>query len=282
MLKDNRVLYHRVMSELELAGKIALVIGSATGIGAASAATLAHRGASVLLADIAADVAAQRAAEIRDAGGDADSIACDVRDEAQVAAAVAAAVDRWGGLDIVHNNAAAMHLVPADGPVAQADADHWDDTFDINLRGQMFGCKHAIPAMIDRGSGCIINTSSASGVLGDLGLTAYGAAKAAIIQLTKAVATQYGRQSIRCNAIIPGLVDVNRAVGTGLSPEKRQLLEGHQLLPIHAGPQEIADVVAFLASDGARFITGHALVVDGGLTVHMPTYADILRSEATS
>ncbi|MBX9472386.1 SDR family NAD(P)-dependent oxidoreductase [Microcella sp.] len=265
------------MANLE--GKIALVMGAATGIGAASAATLARLGASVLLADIAAETVERRAEEIREAGGDALSIGCDVRDEAQVSAAVAAALARWGGLDIMHNNAAAMHLVRDDGSVTRADSRHWDDTFEVNLRGQMFGCKHAIPAMVHRGGGSIINTASASGLLGDLGLTAYGAAKAAVVQLTKSVATQYGRQSIRCNAIIPGLIDVNRAAGTGLPPAKRELLTRHQLLPLHAGPQEVADVVAFLASDAARFITGHALVVDGGLTAHMPTYADALRFE---
>src|SRR5690606_5294014 len=112
-------------------------------------------------------------AEIVAVGGDAASIACDVGEEQQIAAAIAEAVDRWGGLDIVHNNAAATQLVRQDGPVADTNVEHWDETLRINLRGQMLGCKHAIPRMIERGGGSIINTASVSGLFGDLDLSAY-------------------------------------------------------------------------------------------------------------
>jgi len=261
----------------QLSGRVALVIGSASGIGAASARTLARRGARVMLADIAADAAAELAAALRAEGLDAESIACDVGEEEQLAAAVAAAVERWGRLDILHNNAAAMHLVPHDGRVEDADAEHWDETLRINLRGQLLGSKHAIPVMRAGGGGSIVNTASASGALGDLGQSAYGASKAAVVQLTRAIATQYGRDGIRCNAIIPGLIDVNRKPGTGMKPERRVLLERHQVLSLHAGPDEVADVVAFLAGDDSRFITGQALVVDGGLMSHLPSYADLMQ-----
>lgn len=264
----------------DLTGRVALVIGSATGIGAASATALARAGAHVLLGDIAAGAAQERAAELRDTGLAAEAIACDVADEQQVAAAVADAMRRWGRLDILHNNAAAMQLVAQDQLVENADAAHWDETFRINLRGQMLGCKHAIPAMRAGGGGSIINTASASGRLGDLSVSAYGAAKAGIEQLTRAVATQNGRAGIRCNAVVPGLIDVGRKPGTGMGPERRALLEQHQVLPFRAGPDVIADVVVFLAGDASRFITGQSIVVDGGLLMHMPTTADLLRLDA--
>jgi NAD(P)-dependent dehydrogenase (short-subunit alcohol dehydrogenase family) len=264
------------MSQLE--GRVAVVIGSATGIGAASAATLAARGASVVLGDIDEAGAREGAAAITAAGGTAIALRCDVMSETDVAAAISAAVEQFGGLDILHNNAAAMQLVPFDGAVADADADHWDETFAVNLRGQLFGCKHAIPAMLERGGGSIINMSSSSGIVGDLGLSAYGAAKAAINQLTRAVATQYGRQGIRCNAVVPGLIEVGRPAGRGMTPQQRALLLEHQPAPFSGVAQDVANAIAFLASDDARFINGHLLVIDGGLTVHQPTYADALRA----
>ncbi|MCU1578065.1 MAG: 7-alpha-hydroxysteroid dehydrogenase [Rhodoglobus sp.] len=261
-----------------LEGRVAVVIGSATGIGAATAAKLAERGARVLLADLALDAAQSRAREIIERGGQAFALQCDVVDESAVAGVIAAAVDRWGGLDILHNNAAAMQLVRGDGAVADATAEHWDETFAVNVRGQMFGCKHAIPAMLARGGGSIINTSSASGLLGDLGLSAYGAGKAAINQLTRAVAVQYGRQNIRCNAVIPGLIKVERPEGRGMTVEQRLSLREHQPAPFDGVPDDVASAVAFLAGDDARFVNGHLLVVDGGLTAHMPTYGDAMRS----
>ncbi len=260
-----------------LEGRAAVVFGSASGIGEASARTLAARGARVVLADVAVEKAAAVAEDIAGTGAEALAVACDVGEEAQIAAVIATAVDRFGRLDIVHNNAAAMGLAPLDRPVAEADADHWDATLRINLRGQLLGCKHAVRAMAGNGGGSIVNTSSASGLFGDVGLTAYGAAKAAVNQLTRTVATQYGRDLVRCNAVVPGLIDVGRAPGTGMDPAQRARLADHQVLPISGQPQDIANAVAFLASDEARFITGALLVVDGGLTIHMPTYADGIR-----
>ena len=262
-----------------LQGRVAVVIGSATGIGAATARGLGRRGASVLLADIDHATAERRAEEIREQGGDAVACACDVGDETQVRAALDEAVRRWGGLDVLHNNAAAMQLVRDDGLIADASADHWDATLRINLRGQMLGCKHAIPHLIQRGGGSIINTASVSGMLGDLVASAYGAAKAGVEQLTRTVATQNGRFGIRCNAVIPGLIQVDRPAGTGMAPERRRLLQDHQALPVAGQADDVADVVAFLAGDDSRFVTGHSLIVDGGLSIHMPTFADVRRAE---
>jgi NAD(P)-dependent dehydrogenase (short-subunit alcohol dehydrogenase family) len=230
----------------------------------------------VILADLDEEAAARTAAQIRAADGQTTSIACDVQDEAQVAAAIDLAIQCYGRLDILHNNAAAMGLVPDDKDIRLATAAHWDMTMAVNLRGQMFGCKHAIPHMLASGRGSIINTSSASGVSGELLSTAYGASKAAINQLTRAIATQYGRHGVRCNAVVPGLIKVDRPPGRGLPDKVRQTLKRHQLLPYPGEANDVANAVAFLASDDAKFITGHLLVVDGGLTAHHPYYADML------
>lgn len=262
--------------ELGLEGRAGVVFGSATGIGAATARRLARAGASVLLADIADDRAAEVADGLRAEGHTASVIRCDVGEEADVRAAVERVGEQYGRVDFVHNNAAAMNLAPQDGMVGDVDPDHWDETFRINLRGQVLGCKYAVRAMKGAG-GSIINTSSAIGVLGDVSLTAYSAVKGAVNQLTRSVATQYGRDRIRCNAVIPGLIDVQRAPGTGMEPTRRARLMEHQLLPDPIPPEDVADTVAFLAGTHSRSVTGALFTVDGGLTAHMPNYADNVR-----
>lgn len=260
-----------------LRGKVGVVFGCATGIGRASAEALARSGVRVVLADIDHDAVQKVAEEIRAAGGEALALRCDVGVEDQVAAVIDEAVDRFGGLDIVHNNAAAMHLASRDGAVGEADIDHWDETLRINLRGQMLGCKHAVRAMTHGGS--IVNTGSASGTVGDVALSAYSAAKAATIQLSRTVAVQYGRRGIRCNVIVPGLIDVQRKPGTGMNPAQRSRMMEHQVLPVAGRPEDVADAVLFLAGARSAFVTGSVLTVDGGISIHMPTYADGLRAE---
>lgn len=259
-----------------LKGRVAVVIGSATGIGAASARQLALRGGRVVLGDINEEAVARTTAEIVAAGGEAKFIRCDVQDEVKVAATMQFAVQTFGRLDILHNNAAAMNLVADDKDIQQATTTHWDMTMAVNLRGQMLGCKHAIAHMLASGGGSIINTSSASGLSGELISTAYGASKAAVNQLTRAVATQYGQHGIRCNAVVPGLIKVDRPPGRGLPGKLRETLRRHQLLPYPGEADDVAHAVAFLASDESRFITGHLLVIDGGMMAHQPYYADML------
>lgn len=265
------------MSGAALTGRVAIVFGSATGIGAACARTLADRGATVIVADVAVEAAERTAGQIAAAGGVALATHCDVAAEADVAAAVALAQSRFGQLNIVHNNAAAMHLVPTDRPVAEEDAEHWDLTMAVNLRGQMLGCKHAVRAMLRCGGGSIINTSSAAALEGELTQTAYGVSKAAVAQLTRSVATQYGRQGIRCNAVLPGLIQVERQRTADATPTPfRQALARSHLTPYVGEPADVANVVAFLASDESRFVTGHLLAVDGGLTAHQGMYAELV------
>ena len=265
------------MSNDPLAGRVAIVFGSATGIGAACARTLAARGATVVLADIAPDAAERTAEQITTAGGRAIVSRCDVSVESDVAATVELAEATFGHVDIVHNNAAAMNLVATDRPVADEDVDHWDQIMAVNLRGQMLGCKHAVRAMLRSGGGSIINTSSVAALDGELTGTAYGVSKAGIIQLTRSVATQYGRKGVRCNAILPGFVAVERhATNNTASAAFRESLTRHHLTPYIGQPQDIANGVAFLASDEARFVTGHLFRIDGGLTAHLPMYVDLL------
>ena len=268
------------MTGAALSDRVAIVFGSATGIGAACARTLADRGATVILADVAVQAAERTAAQIVASGGQAVATRCDVTAEDDVAAAVALAEQRFGQLNIVHNNAAAMHLVPKDRPVAEEDVEHWDLTMAVNLRGQMLGCKHAVRAMIRSGGGSIINTSSASAVAGELMQTAYGVSKAAVAQLTRSVATQYGRQGVRCNAVLPGLIQVERQRTANTASAKfRESLARNHLTPYVGEPQDVANVVAFLASDESRFVTGHLFNVDGGLTAHQVVYADLVGPE---
>lgn len=256
-----------------LSSRVAVVVGCAGGIGAATAATLAARGAAVVLADIDEAAVKENAARIVEAGGTAAATGCDVRDEGQVAATMKLAVDSFGRLDILHNNAAAMHLLREDKDVVSADIGHWDQTMAVNLRGQLLGSKHAIPHMLARGRGSIVNTASVTGLMGDVMLTAYGASKAAVVHLTLSIATQYGKRGIRCNAVVPGLIRVSRP-GGGLSEETLRKHLRQQLLGATGQPQDVANAVAFLAGDEARFITGQLLKVDAGLTAHQPSYAD--------
>jgi NAD(P)-dependent dehydrogenase (short-subunit alcohol dehydrogenase family) len=200
-------------------------------------------------------------------------LACDVRDPESLERVAAMAVGRFGRLDILHNNAAAMHLLREDGDALSTDLAIWDAMLDINLRGQLLVMRAVLPQMLEQQSGSIVNTSSVTGLAGDLLLTAYGASKAAVLHLTKSVATQYGRRGIRCNAVVPGLIRVTRP-GGGLPEEALRQHVRQQLLDLVGEPEDIARAVAFLASDEARFITGQALVVDGGLTTHISSYAD--------
>ena len=212
---------------------------------------------------------------IADAGGVASAQEADVSDEASVAAMVADAVGRFGSLQLLHNNAADVVIIQHDIDVTTMDVDVWDRTMVVNLRGPMLGCKYAIPHMLAAGSGSIVTTSSAAGTFGDLSRVAYGVSKAGINSLTRYVATLYGKQGIRCNAIAPGVVKTP-ALTANVPPDELALYERNHLTPDMGEPQHIADVVAFLLSDEAAFITGQVVNVDGGLTCHTPLYSSMI------
>jgi NAD(P)-dependent dehydrogenase (short-subunit alcohol dehydrogenase family) len=253
--------------------KIAIITGAASGIGAATAERVAAEGARTVVADLDADGARDVAGKISAAGGQATAVQADLGDNDSVRAMVDAAVAAYGGLDILHNNAAATRLAATqDWPVGVADPDVWDEMMRVNLRGAMVAIQAAVPHMIARGGGSIINTASGSGITGDVRNPAYGASKAALISLTRYVATEFGKQGIRCNAISPGFIVIPQKPGR---EAVMATMLRHALTPRLGRPEDIAATVVFLASDEAEFITGQNICVDGGMLAHQPFVADL-------
>jgi len=185
------------------------------------------------------------------------------------------AVDEFGSLHLLHNNAADVLIIQRDLGVTEMDVEVWDRTMTVNLRGAMLGCKHAIPHLIEAGGGSIVNTSSTSGQFGDLSRVAYGVSKAGIDSLTRYVATIYGKQGVRCNAIAPGPI-FTPALEANIPAEQLAIFIGNLVTPHGGRPEDIANMVAFLCSDAARYVTGQVINVDGGMVMHTPTYAQLL------
>lgn len=255
-----------------LIDKAVVVTGAGGGIGKPTAMLLAASGARVVVADINIDAAHLTVAAIEQAGGNAVAVRVDITSEEQVSAMIAAAVDAFGGIDVLVNNAALGSRNDHDILTMQADV--WDQVVAGNSRGTMLCCKHALPKMLERGGGTIVNIASGAALTGQLTLAAYAAAKAAVISLTQSVATMYGKQGIRCNAIAPGLI-LHERLAAGYPPAHIQMDLDNVLTPYQGSADDIANAVLFLASDASRFITGHVLPVDGGLLAHTPFYAPI-------
>jgi NAD(P)-dependent dehydrogenase (short-subunit alcohol dehydrogenase family) len=258
-----------------LEGKTAIVTGSGTGIGEATARRLAREGAQVVAADINLAAVERVAGEIRAAGGEAVAQHFDLHDEASIVALVARTLAAFGKLDVVHNNAADTRpeILGRDAAIAIMHNAVWDATFHGNVRGTMLVIKHSLPALLRGGNGAIINTSSGAALYGDLFRPAYGASKAAINSLTRYVAVQYGKSGVRCNAVSPGLI----VTATSVAANTQQELEffGRHTLTRDLGrPDDIAAMVALLASDDGRFITGQVIAVDGGVGAHFAHFAD--------
>jgi NAD(P)-dependent dehydrogenase (short-subunit alcohol dehydrogenase family) len=258
-----------------LEGKVAIVTGAGSGIGRATSARLAAEGASVVVADINPAGAKETVALIEEAGGKAVAQEADVSSEESVKAMVQAAVDAYGALHCLHNNAADVVIIQRDLDIVGMDVEVWDRTMTVNLRGAMLGMKHAIPHMIEAGGGSIVNTSSLSGEMGDLAMVAYGASKAGINALTRYGATQYGKQNIRVNAIAPGVV-MTPSVAANVTPEQLAVYRRNHVTPGIGQPPHMASVVAFLLSDEAEYITGQVINVDGGMRMHTPIYSNFV------
>ena len=267
----------------KLTDKVAIVTGAASGIGKACAIRLGREGAAVVVADIDTAGAELVADEISAAGGQAIGHGVDLVEEEQISGLVDAARRTFGGVDILHNNAAAtgQAVLGSDVDVVNTDAQVWDVTMAVNVRGAMLCCKHAIPSMIERGGGSVINMSSNAAAAGDLARVAYGVSKGAISTLTRYVATQYGKQGVRCNAISPGLV-MTPGADALLDDAFRDLFLQNNLTPELCLPDDVADVVAFLASGESSLITGEVIRVDGGMLSHLPMYAQMMAMMAAA
>jgi NAD(P)-dependent dehydrogenase (short-subunit alcohol dehydrogenase family) len=264
-------------------GKVAIVTGAASGIGRITAETLAREGARVVIADLDEAGGERVAAGIIEDGGAAIAVRSDVGDESDVAKMVDSAVEHFGALDVLHNNAAIT--APAhqsrDGNLLDLDVEVWDETLRIDLRGPMLGCKHAIPRMLESGGGSIINTSSNAALAGDLTLTAYAAAKGGLNSLTLSVATAFGKQGIRCNAVSPAHI-ASPSLATVVPPEVVDMLRDQCLTPDLGTPQDVANLVLFLASDESAFVTGQILRVDGGALSHLAHVAPLRAAGRTT
>ena len=232
---------------------------------------LAANGARVVVADINFESATETAAAIVAAGGEAMAWRTDVTSEDDIRAMVAAVIARFGRIDVLHNNAAALDTAQrgADRDVCNVAIEAWDRAMNVNVRGAMLCCKHVIPEMLKTGGGSIIHSTSGFGLLGDVTLTAYAASKAALMQLSRSVAAQYGKQGVRSNAIMIGFV-INDHAQKNVPQEIKDILLAQHLTPALGHPRQIANVVLFLASDESSFITGDTLAVDGGFTSHSP------------
>jgi NAD(P)-dependent dehydrogenase (short-subunit alcohol dehydrogenase family) len=251
------------MARLE--GKVAIVTGGGSGIGEATARLMAREGASVVVADISGAEAERVVGQL----GSGLAVEVDVSDEPSVMRMVESAVESFGGLDVLHNNATDSATNALDMDIVTLDMAVFDRLVAVNLKGQFMGCKHAIPHMLARGGGSIINTASIDGFVGRGVRAAYGASKAGVVLLTKSVASQYGARGIRCNAVAPGLT-LTPAVGD-VTAEHIEASLARYPMPRLCRPEDVASAVVFLASDEAAYINAVTLMVDGGATVYMPS-----------
>ena len=250
---------------MNMAGKVAMVTGASAGIGRETALALARAGAAVVLADVLEVEGARCAEGIEAGGGRAVFICTDVASEGDLQAAVQCALDHYGRLDIAVNNAG---VEQSDHPIVDLTPQDVERLFAINIGGVLFGMKHEIRAMRGSGGGAIVNLSSIAGLIGFPGAGAYVASKHAVLGLTKTAALEHAKDNIRVNAVCPGAIQtamIDRFVHED-ARAKQQLIAQHPLGRIGQAT-EVADAILWLASDGAGFVTGEHLVVDGGYTV---------------
>ena len=250
----------------KLGGKVAVVTGAGAGIGRTSALLFAREGAAVTVADLDAGAGEAAAAQIRGEGGEAVFVPVDVADSGQVERMVRVTVETFGRVDVLFNNAG----VNFPATVVDVGEEAWQRSLDVNLKGVMLGCRHAIPEMLKTGGGSIVNTASMLGLVASPRQAPYAAAKGAVVMLTRQMAIDYATRNIRVNCLCPSEVNTEmnrRFIAESPNPEA-ELRRVLARIPLDrmAEPEEIAAAALFLASDDSSYITGVALPVDGGLT----------------
>jgi NAD(P)-dependent dehydrogenase (short-subunit alcohol dehydrogenase family) len=249
-----------------MAGKVALVTGAAGGLGRATARAFAAAGAAVVVADVQTAGGNETVEMIVADGGEATFVECDVTDEGAVRRLVARTVEVYGGLDVAYNNSG-IEGHPAN--VAEMTDAEFRRVIDVNLFGVFYCMKYEVPAMLARGGGVIVNCSSTAGLRGYPGMTPYVASKHAVAGITKAAALEYATEGIRIVSIHPAAIATDMvARAMAESPDMAAAIEGMHPIGRVGEPREIADVVVFLCSDGASFMTGSQIVVDGGAMAH--------------
>jgi NAD(P)-dependent dehydrogenase (short-subunit alcohol dehydrogenase family) len=258
---------------MRLDGKVALITGGASGMGKVASELFASEGAAVVLTDLSDEAGEAAASGILSSGGRAAYVHADVSNESDAKAMVDAALERFGRLDILYNNAGVM--LPDDGSVDTTDEAIWDLTLSVNVKGVAFGCKYGIPAMLRTGGGSIINVASFVAWLGAAtSQTAYTASKGAVLAMTREIAVEYARKGIRCNALCPGPIETPLLMQLLSDEAKRQRRFVHIPMGRLGHAEELAKAALFLASDDASYMTGSALIVDGGITAAYVTPED--------
>lgn len=247
-------------------GKACVVTGAGSGIGKAIAERLAEEGGKVLCVDLNGETVMNTVKDIHQTGGIAEAFTADVSDPKQVDGFVTRCVELYGQIDVLVNNAG----VNIPGVLHEVSDEVIDKTLNVNVKGQIYGCRAAIPHMLQSGSGSIINISSVNGLVSEPFLAVYSASKGAVVMLTRGVALDYAKKGIRCNAICPGWVDtpINYAHAEMLGGLKKvyNTIDSFQPIGRPGEPREIAHLALFLASDEASFITGSIIAADGGMT----------------